>query len=373
MTANGIEVLAVSAPGPDVSALRVPHQAVAMTRAITPFRDLIALFQLIVVIIRFRPDIVHTHTPKAGLLGMLAARVCRTPVRIHTIGGLPWLEATGFKRWLLKQMELLTIWASTDTLINSINLRTVLKSELPDLKKKILVLGKGSTNGIDSNHFSMTPLIRKEAEHLRQDLRIAPDDIVFCFVGRLALHKGITELVNAFDRIRQQHAKVHLLLTGYFEYGRETLSQNLEKRIKAGNGITVTGLIEDVRPYLAASNVLVFPSYREGFPNVLMQAGCLGIPVIATDINGCNEILEGSAYGMLIPPKNTDALTDAMNSFLNDPESFQKKSKELRSHILTNYDQAKIWEDLLSFYRSRLHQTTGWGTESPVAVNDSSV
>ena len=355
MTENGIEVLAVSAPGPDVKQLRVPFRAVGMTRAITPVRDLFALIQLMIIMIRFKPDVVHTHTPKAGLLGMLAAWFCRIPVRIHTIGGIPWLEFRGFKRRLLKWLEVLTIRVSTDTLINSFNLRTILKSELPSIKDEIKVIGKGSTNGIDSKYFSSTPELKAAADQLRIKLGISEGDKVFCFVGRLSLHKGITELVTAFDHIRQSYSGVHLLLVGYFDNERESLSPKLELRIKRGDGITVTGLVDDVRPWLTASDVLVFPTYREGFPNVLMQAGCLGVPIIASDINGCNEILSGNSFGTLIPPKDTKALTAAMESFLQNPDSFKNKAAQLRSYIIGNFDQALIWQELLNFYRNKIH------------------
>lgn len=353
MSVSGIDVLAVSAAGADVAKLNIPHRAVAMTREITPFRDLLALIQIIIIIIKFRPDVVHTHTPKAGLLGMLASWICRIPVRIHTIGGLPWLEYTGFKRRLLKFVEVLTIRAATDTLINSFNLKSILKSELPSLKNEIRVIGKGSTNGIDSSYFSLMPELTAEANQLRIKIGASAEDIVFCFVGRLTLHKGITELVNAFDSICKNYPHVHLLLVGYVDSDREPLSKQIEERIYSGNGITVTGLVDDVRPWLVASDMLVFPSYREGFPNVLMQAGCLGIPVIASDINGCNEILSGNEYGTLFPPKDTEALKSVMRSFLDDPEPFKKKALSLRSYITLNYDQSLIWSELLDFYRRK--------------------
>lgn len=353
MSANGVEVLAVSAEGSDVTKLNVPHRAVGMTRAITPFRDLVALMQIITIIIRFRPDVVHTHTPKAGLLGMLAAWICRIPVRIHTIGGLPWLEYTGFKRRLLKLMEVLTIGAATDTLINSFNLKSILVSELPSLKNEIKVMGKGSTNGIDLNYFSLTPELTTQADQLRLKIGVTDQDVVFCFVGRLALHKGITELVDAFDFIRNSYPRVHLLLVGYIDSDREPLSNQIQERINSCDGITVTGLVDDVRPWLVASDMLVFPSYREGFPNVLMQAGCLGIPVAASDINGCNEILSDSEFGILFPPKDSEAIKKVMKSFLDDPVSIRNKAIKLRSHITLNYDQSLIWKELLDFYRKR--------------------
>lgn len=357
MAANGTEVLAVSSPGSDVASLNVPHQAVLMTRSITPIRDFLALLRLIAIILRFRPDIVHTHTPKAGLLGMLAAWMCGVPIRIHTIGGLPWLEAYGLRRWFLKRMEELTIWASTDSLVNSVRLRNILRDELPAVRRELRVLGNGSTNGIDVNQYTLTKEIQSQAVHLRSDLGIAETDFVFCFIGRLVLHKGIVELVTAFDHIRQTHPHVKLLLVGPIEDGREKLPDDLSKRIRIGEGIVLPGLVEDVRPWLAASNALVFPTYREGFPNVLMQAGCMGTPVIATNINGCNEIVSEPTMGILIPPKDSPALEVAMRSYIDSADLIGKNSETLRSHIIQKFDQKLMWGELLNFYREKISET----------------
>lgn len=351
MSRNGAEVLAVSSDGPDASRLAVPHRVVEMTRAITPFRDLLALIALVRVIRHFRPDIVHTHTPKAGLLGMMAAWICGIPVRIHTIGGLPWMESRGIRRWVLKRMEALTIGCASAVLVNSNNLRKILGQELPSVRKPMQVLGAGSTNGIDTAHFSRTPELENIATRLRSDHGIAEADFVFCFVGRLVLHKGLVELVHAFDALREIHPNIHLLLVGPFERDREQLPQEIEDRINRGDGIISPGMVDDVRPWLVAAQAFVLPTWREGFPNVLLQAGSLGVPVIATDINGCNEIIASPEMGLIYPPKDTDALRQAMAVMIQDRASAGLRALELKRHIILHYDQHRIWHELLGFYQ----------------------
>ena len=351
MVANGIEVLTVSSSGPDVSSLRVPHKEVLMTRSITPIRDFVALIRLVIIIWRFQPDIVHTHTPKAGLLGMLAAWLCRVPKRLHTVAGLPWLESQGLRRWLLKQMEALTFLSSTQVLVNSAGLKKILNAELPRIDKELLVLGNGSTNGIDVTYFSLTEQIQNQARQLRSELVISQSDFVFCFIGRLVVHKGIIELLTAFDHLRQVNSNVKLFLVGRIEEGRESLPSGYLERIKAGNGIVAPGLVEDVRPWLAAADAFVLPTYREGFPNVLLQAGCMGLPVIATNINGCNEIIENESTGLLIEPKNTQMLLSAMTRLFRSNNERAIFGLKLKESVLNNYSTETIWNELLALYK----------------------
>jgi len=351
MVANGIEVLAVSSSGPEVSSLSVPHKAVLMTRSITPIRDLLALIRLIIIIRRFQPDIVHTHTPKAGLLGMFAAWLCRVPKRLHTVAGLPWLESQGLRRRLLRQMEALTVLSSTQVLVNSVGLKTILHAELPWIQKEFLVLGNGSSNGIDVNYFSLSEQVQDQARQLRSDLAISKFDFIFCFIGRLVVHKGIIELVTAFDHLRKTNLNVKLFLVGPLEEGRETLPDDTLRRIHAGEGIVLPGLVEDVRPWLAAANAFVFPTYREGFPNVLLQAGCMGLPIIATNINGCNEIIENGKTGLLIEPKNTQMLLNAMTRFISSSNERETFGLKLKESVLNNYSTDTIWSELLTLYQ----------------------
>lgn len=356
MRDNGFEVLAVSSDGPEIKDLKIPHRVVNMTRKITPLKDFIALVRLVSIIREYRPDIVHTHTPKAGIIGMLAARISRVPVRIHTIGGLPWLESGGFKKWILKRVEELTIWSASDVLINSARLGIILKNEIPTIKRTLNVIGQGSTNGIEMDFYNKSETLRDQAFLLRNKLEIKNGDFVFCFIGRLVRHKGIEELIAAFQRLKNEFFNLKLFLVGYVEDDREPLSGSSQKMIQESKDIFYTGMVEDVRQWLAASDAFVFPSYREGFPNALLQAACMGVPVIATDINGCNEIVSGEEMGLLIPPKNEEHLYKAMKYFLEHPEDVQKFSENLKKHVVTNYDQKFIWSQILALYLNRMEK-----------------
>lgn len=360
MEANGIEVLSVSSDGPEVKQLKVRHRIVPMSRAITPVQDIISLIKLIQVIRDFRPDIVHTHTPKAGLLGMIASFLCGVKIRVHTIAGLPWLQTGGIVRSIFKVAESVTIRCSTDIFVNSFRLMEILKSELPDitarksLTGRISVPGKGSSNGIDLNYFKKSAEVTEQGALLRTQFQASPEDFIFCFIGRLVRDKGVGELVQAFDRIREKYANVKLILAGPTEFGRDRLPGLVLNRIKEGRGIIAPGLVEDVRPWLAASNIFVFPSYREGFPNVLLQAGCMKLPVIATDINGCNEIIRHQFSGVLIPPQNVEALVRAMEQLMVSVSARNAFAENLYWFVTENFDQHNIWRELLQFYRSRV-------------------
>lgn len=354
MRRQGFEVLAVSADGPEVSDLRaegIPHVVVPMSRAITPFADLIALFRMYAVIRRFRPDIIHTHTPKAGLIGLLAARLAGVPVRFHTVAGLPLMGLSGWRYRLLILTERFTYQCATEVLVNSFSLRSYIDREITKGKLSLTVLGNGSSNGIDTEYFSRHTEVMTAASRIRRSLSIPEAAPVCCFIGRVVRDKGISELILAFDQVRERHLDLQLLLVGPLEPERDPLTASEAARINAGNGIHSVGYQEDVRPWLAAADVFVFPSYREGFPNVVLQAGAMGLPVIATDINGCNEIVEEGSSGWLVPVRDGKALAAAMEQSLSDPQGLIEKGQLGRKRVVERYDQMEVWRCLEAEYR----------------------
>jgi glycosyltransferase involved in cell wall biosynthesis len=278
-----------------------------MTRKITPFRDLASLFGLIKVIRRFRPDIVHTHTPKAGLLGMLAAWICRVPVRMHTVAGLPLMETSGFLQRLLIFTEQITYACATGVYPNSSGLKQYIQENITT--KSMRMIGRGSSNGIDTTFFKPTPELEAAAQHLRNKYHITDKDVVFSFVGRLVKNKGIGELVKAFKKLatysgRPGEGKIFLLLVGPFEQELDPLDAEDYKFLHENPQIVLAGFQSDVRPWIMASDIFVFPSYREGFPNVVMQASCLEVACVVSDINGCNEIIRHESTGLIGKPKD---------------------------------------------------------------------
>lgn len=327
---------------------------VEMSRKITPINDLIATWKLFKIFKREKPHIVHTHTPKAGTLGMLAAYLAKVPHRLHTIAGLPLLEATGSKRVLLDIVEKITYACATKIYPNSFGLKNIIIENGYTIHEKIKVIGNGSSNGIDTSYFDPLLFTEENQNHLRASLGISRNDYVFIFLGRLVGDKGVNELIHAFDNISKKNPKTKLILGGKYEKELDPLNSKVEFIIENHPDIIAPGWLKDVRPYLSISNAMVFPSYREGFPNVVMQAGAMGIPIIASDINGCNEIVSHGINGYIIPPKNTLALERRMLELIENPQTFLQKV--CRSTIVENYQQEFIWSELLKEYQNTLNK-----------------
>ena len=327
-------------------------EAVEMTRQITPLKDLKAVYQLYKIFRRDKPAIVHTHTPKAGTVGMLAAMLAGVPYRLHTIAGLPLLEAKGAKRLLLNIVEKITYACATKIYPNSFVMQRIIEEEGFTSKKKLKVIAHGSSNGIDTSYFSPDFYSEEDRVRLRNNLGIHQEDLVFVFVGRLVKDKGINELVFTFDKLSKIHKNIKLLLVGPFEAELDPLSVETSDSISKNKSIISVGFQSDVRPYFSISDVLTFPSYREGFPNVVMQAGAMGLPSIVTDINGCNEIIEEGKNGVIIPSKNKQALYESMEYMIKHSDQRIKMAKNARPMIMNRYERKIVWDALLEEYKS---------------------
>lgn len=324
---------------------------IEMTRKITPIQDIKAVWKLYRFLKREKPFIVHTHTPKAGIVGMLSARLAGVPNRLHTVAGLPLLEAKGNKRKILDLVEKLTYSCATKVYPNSFGLEKIILDNKYCDSEKLKVLANGSSNGIDTAFFNPDVISNDQKSGLRQSLNIQEEDFVFIFVGRLVSDKGITELVRAFDNINKEISKTKLLLVGPLEPELDPLSPETEKIIQLNEAIITVGYQNDVRPYFGIADVLTFPSYREGFPNVVMQAGSMGIPCIVSDINGCNEIIVDNNNGLIIPVKSTEKLEEAMRKLLGNLNLRAQLQLNSRKRILENYEQKVVWEAILKEYK----------------------
>ncbi|MDG5491658.1 glycosyltransferase family 4 protein [Psychroserpens sp. SPM9] len=350
------QVIGVSGDG---DALREVHQnegiqthVVEMTRTITPLKDLKATYQLYKFFKTEKPFIVHTHTPKAGTLGMLAARLAKVPHRLHTIAGLPLLEARGNKRKLLDAVEKFTYSCATKILPNSFGLESIIINNKYTTADKLLVIGNGSSNGIDTKHYDTSLVSEATKTELKQSLGISENDVVFIFIGRIVKDKGVNELVNAFNSLSKKQLHCKLILVGPSENHLDPLLPETEAIIKDNNRILAVGLQKDIRPYVAVSHVLTFPSYREGFPNVVLQCSCMNLPCIVSNINGCNEVIEDQVNGLIIPVKNEKALEEAMQFMIDHPEKRKAMIQHSRPRILERYEQEYVWNELLNYYKS---------------------
>jgi len=357
MREQGFEVTMISSDGPEVEPLvqyeGCRHIPVKLTRRITPFTDFISLIRLIRIIRKLRPDIVHTHTPKAGLIGMWAAKLAGVKIRLHTIAGLPWMESKGMRRKLLKTMEKLTAAAATEILPNSFVQQQFLFDE-GIAREKMKVIGGGSSNGIDSVHFSPQPALMTKVAELVEQESLSPNGWIWIFVGRIVKDKGIAELLDSFDILHQQFPEDRLWMVGEEEPELDPLSEKHRYMLHEHPAIRWWGYQTDIRPFLAAAKVLVFPSYREGFPNVPLQAGAMGCMLLLSDINGCNEIVQKGENGLLVPPKDTKSLTAAMFQIRTDAEKCERFAQKIQQKIRENYNQQTLWNQILQKYKDEM-------------------
>lgn len=350
------EVGVLSSPGEEWAMLdkygdAVKRLEVPMERHISPLRDLRSLWRLVRVFRRERPDMVHSMTPKAGLLCMLAAWITRVPVRVHMFTGLVFPTATGVKRRILMATDRLTCACATHVLPEGEGV----KRDLLDngiTRKPIKVLGYGNCRGIDLDRFDPTlSEVQAEAAKLRK-----PEVFTFIAIGRLVGDKGINELVAAFSRLNRELPATRLILVGPQEKELDPLSPATLSEIESNPAIEAVGNQADVRPWLAAADCHVLASYREGFPNVVIEAGAMGLPQIVTDINGANEIIINGRNGVIVPPKNADAIHASMSRMATDPAFRSVLAANARSLIASRYEQTYVRRCLYDFYHEILNK-----------------
>lgn len=342
------EVVAVSSPGKELEEVGkregVRTEAVCMERRIALVQDFKSLIDLIRLIRKEKPWMVHTMTPKAGLLGMLAAWICKVPVRMHTFTGLVFPSAVGVKKQLLILTDRIT--CACATFVNPEG--KGVKDDLVRLgitHKELHIIGNGNVNGVDVSYFDRTDEVLCQAESIREE-----GCITFCFVGRIVGDKGINELVESFVEIIKEFPACRLILVGDFEEKLDPVMPVVRRIIFENERIVFSGWKDDIRPYLAASDVFVFPSYREGFPNVVLQAGAMGLPCIVTDINGSNEIIHDQVNGLIIPPHDKDALWKAMKIMVTDETIRREMGDRARNIIINRYDRHLIWDEIQRVY-----------------------
>ena len=329
----------------------VNYFSLEMTRKITPLHDLRCLLQLIRFLRKDKPHIVHTHTPKAGIVGMLAAFITGVPLRMHTVAGLPLMEAKGLKKSILYAVERLTYRCATHVYPNARGLMDFIQEKKLAGKTPLKCIGNGSSNGIDLTYFNPERVSKEQEMSFREKWNISKDDFVFLFIGRLVGDKGVNELVAAFEQLANKIPNAKLLMVGPQEPTLDPLKQVTIASIEKNPKIVSTAYQQDVRPFLKMAEVFVFPSYREGFPNVVLQAGAMGIPCIVSDINGCNEIIENEVNGLIVPPKSIQPLSEKMYSLYKDPEKRAIFIDRTKERIATNFERTHYWKLLLEEYK----------------------
>ncbi len=351
------EVVGVSSAGEELTEVEkregIRTVSLEMSREITPMRDVISLVKMVFLLLKEKPDIVHTHTPKAGIVGMMAAWICRVPHRLHTVAGLPVMEATGKKKQLLLLVEKLTYFFATRVYPNSLGLQSYILEQRLAKKEKLKVIGHGSSNGIDTVYFDKTNEVVEQADKIKNKYNLH-NTFVFCFVGRVVKDKGVNELLGAFQKLSEEYDHIRLLIVGSFEETLDPISTQAHSILKTNKQIFHVGFQNDIRPYLAASDCFVLPTYREGFPNVVLQACSMQLPCIVTNINGCDEIIEHNVNGLIVEPKNIEMLYNAMRKFLEDVTLSKVLSSNTRKSVIEKYDRKAFFQSLLKEYQEVL-------------------
>jgi glycosyltransferase involved in cell wall biosynthesis len=345
----GFRVTVVSSPGPLLDRLasseKVEVCALPMARRISLGSDLISLFRLWRLLRRLKPCMVEFSTPKAGLLGMLAARIAGVPVRVYLLRGLKLETASGLKRRILLMAERLAAASADVVVCNSHSLREKALFLRIAPAAKLLVLGAGSSNGVDTERFcpGLSPV--------RQQLGLPGEIPVIGYVGRLTCDKGIVDLLQAFDQILATRPDGHLLLVGWFDEAEDALSASVRAQIEGHRQITVTGMVDSAEEYYRAMDVFVLPTWREGFPNVAIEAAATGIPVVTTDATGARDSVVPGVTGLLIPPGDPEAICRSVNSLLDAPDRREQMGRAARAWVLKNYTDTQVLGSMVDYYR----------------------
>ena len=350
------EVVLLSSPGEELDDARAQYGvktiAVPMERHISMLKDFVSLCRLIKVFLRERPDIVHSMTPKAGMLCMLAGWLTRVPVRVHTFTGLVFPTSTGLKRRILMFTDWLTCACATHVIPEGEGVKADLLNN-GITKKPLQVLGYGNVKGVDLSYYVRSEELKVKSEELKTD-----GVFTFLFVGRIVRDKGINELVKAFQHLHSHNLNTRLWLVGAYEDSLDPISNETRQIIADNDGIEAVGVKrgDELLAYYAAADCFVFPSYREGFPNTVLEAGAMGLPSVVTNINGSREIIIEGFNGVIIPPRDEQALFKAMTEMLENTEKRKEMATNARPIIAQRFEASFVRACLYDFYR-RILQT----------------
>ena len=344
------EVVLVSSPGEQMDEIAEKYGVrgigVPMERHISLFKDLKALIKMIGVFRREKPTMVHSMTPKAGLLCMVAGWLTNVPVRVHTFTGLVFPTATGLKRRILMATDWLTCACATHVIPEGEGVKNDLLNN-GITKKPLKVLGYGNVMGVDMNRFSRRPEVMKIAEGIR-------DESLFTFVtvGRIVRDKGINEMIVAFQKLKKMEKNVRLILIGDYEDQLDPISVDSWKAIRDDKGIEAVGRKsgDELLAYYAAADCFVSASYREGFPNTVLEAGAMGLPCVVTDINGSREIIRDGENGIIVSPQDAESLYNAMKIMLTSKADRENMAGNARKMIADRFEQGFVRKCLYDFY-----------------------
>jgi glycosyltransferase involved in cell wall biosynthesis len=363
MRAHGYDVHVVTSPGDGIAEFEqsegAPVYRVEMPRRMTPRRDLEGLKEITALLRRLDPHIVHAHTPKGGLLGMMAAVGAGVPARIYQMRGLPLLTASGAQRAILKTAERTSCLLAHRVICNSPSLRDAAIAERIARASKLEVLLSGSGNGVDAlDRFNPERLSDHERRRVRERFSIPDQGVVVGFVGRLVGDKGVCELVDAWNVLREERRDVHLLVVGPFE-PRDPVPVAVRRALETDERVHLAGFQAETPAFYAAMDLVALPSYREGFPNVPLEAAAMGLPVVTTRVPGCVDAVDDGVTGTLVLPRDSIDLAHALREYVADAELRRRHGAAGRARVLASFDRQRLWEALAGLYRRLLEDRLG--------------
>jgi len=349
------DVIAVTSGGPAYDQMlkeqEVRGYEVPFTRkSFSLGSDMKAFFKVIKIFRKEKPFIVHCHNSKDALICMIAGWLCGVPHRLYTIAGLA--DQKGVRGFLLDMAERVTFLFSTGIYPNSKNMMDIYLNRGRFKASKAKVFLEGSSNGIDLDYFCENKMLKENAVSIRNKYGLGDNCTVFVFVGRVRGDKGVNELIQAFGRLTRESFNAKLLMVGDYEKEFDPLFSETTKEIETNKNIVFTGYQTDVRPFILAADALILPSYREGMPNVVMQAGALNRPCIVTNINGSNEIIIEGKNGNIVPRKDTDALYNKMKDYCENRDMMKEMGNNARDLIASRYKRQNLWDAMLKEYQS---------------------
>ncbi len=363
--AAGYDVSLVSSDGPEVPLLSsipgLKFHAIEIPRQISPLRDLVALWQLYRLFRRERYDIVHSTTPKAGMLAAVAGYLAGIPIRLHTFTGQVWMEKSGVLRFLAKAGDRITAALNTQCYADSFSQRDFIVAEGVASPQQVRVIGEGSLAGVDLRRFDPAVWSARR-DGIRAELGVAPGTKIITFIGRLNKDKGIKELVTAFERLRQNGSDCVLLLIGPQDPDWAAGTNEARKHIEGDPKIRSLGYSGEPERYLAVTDIFCLPSYREGFGNVVIEAAAMGVPTIGTDIVGLRDSIMNGETGLLVRPKDADALADALSALLADDARRVDMGHKARARAVKYFDAKTVNAGVVQEY-ARLWQGRGGQAE----------
>lgn len=362
LTKNGFDVHVITSSDPIAQAVAreegFTYHPVCISRKITPYGDLRALKWIVGILKDIRPDIVHTHTSKGGLLGILAARMVGVKARVHSVAGWSLDMRTGFSRAVLSVCEQITISSSTHILANSVSLLDTLVKRGYLTYEKGCVLGRGSSNGVDLGRFSRNERNIAKGVEIRKQYGINNEDVVVAFVGRIMEEKGIVETVEAFSKLSNQRTRL-LLIGSVEETSRKGLKTDIINRIHEHPRIHLTGWRDDIVPYLSASDILIHPSHHEGLPNAILQGAAMELPCVAADVRGSRDAVLHGSTGFLIPPRSVDALQSKLSLLIENSKLRATLGSNGRKFVEEHFDQEVVSTLLINYYNEILRMNGG--------------